>query len=561
MKRTIHALLCCSIFLLFLSLPGQAQIINTIAGTTIAGYSGDGGPSYAAQLYHPKGAAIDGMGNLYIADADNNVVRKINTSGTISTFAGNTSPGFGGDGGAATAAELNAPDGVAVDSDNNIYICDADNYCVRKVNMSGIISTVAGTGGVSGYTGDGSAATTATLSFPAAIALDLNGNMFIADEYNNCIRKVNNAGVISTYAGAGSTGYTGDGGLATAANIGFPFGVACDGYGNVYVSLTYEDRIVKITTAGIITSIAGTGPAGGFGGDGGPATAADFDNPWGIASDWAGNIYVADNANERIRKINTAGIASTVAGNGTRAFFGDGGPAILAELKDPAGVAVLPNDALLIADYNNHAMRAVAGSWTHTPTFTGGHSQSLSICENATATSINSLLAISDLDTGQFELWKVVSLPAHGTLYSPYNAISTGGTITPTGLTYTPATGYTGTDAFKVRITDFSGADTTTINVTVNACPTGVNSVSSSNANYLEVFPNPNTGSFTIHLSSGIASELAHIIITNVLGEKVKEVSVTTNTFIPVELQPVPGLYHIGAVTSHDKWNAQILVQ
>jgi hypothetical protein len=535
-----------------------AQIITTIAGNSIPAYTGDGFSSLLAQLDHPKGVAIDNTGNIYIADAGNNVIRKINIFGIISTIAGNGTPGYSGDGLTATAAELNAPNGVLLDSLNNLYICDADNYCIRKVNTAGIISTVAGTGGVTGYMGDGLAATAAQMSFPAGIAMDPAGNLFIADEYNNCIRKVNTSGIISTYAGAGGTGYTGDNGAATAANIGFPLGVAADGYGNVYISLYFSDIVCKVNTAGIINNIAGTAGINGFTGDGGPATAGQFDSPWGIASDGAGNVYVADNVNERIRRVNASGILSTVAGNGSSGYFGDGASATLAELRGPAGVMVAPNGTVYIADYNNHAIRRVAGTWTNPPSFTGGHLQSLPACENASMVSINSLMAITDIDAGQWEVWHVVTLPLHGTLFSPFSAVSTGGTITPTGLSYKPATGYTGTDSFRVRITDGTASDTTKVVVTVTACPTGIAAQVVNSG--MTVFPNPNTGTFTFNLSS-VNDEKASVVISNIVGKKVKKFTTVTNTATDVKSDVPNGIYFLNATTMHGQWNGKILVE
>jgi sugar lactone lactonase YvrE len=537
-----------------------AQNINTIVGNGIPAYSGDGGSALLAQLDHPKGVAIDAAGNVFIADAGNNVIRKINTGGIISTFAGNGTPGYSGDGLTATAASLNAPNGVAFDSLGNLYICDADNYCVRKVNTSGIMSTYAGTGGVTGYSGDGFAATAAEMTFPGGIALDPSGNLFITDEYNHCVRKVNIAGIITTFAGAGGMGYTGDNGPATAANIGFPFGIACDGYGNVYISQTLNNRILKVNTSGIVNNLAGDG-TNGFLGDGSPATAGEFDTPWGIASDGAGNVYVADNANERIRKITPADTLFTVAGNGSSGYFGDGGLATNAKLRDPAGVAVSPDGSIYIADYNNHAVRKIAGPWTHPPTFTGGHLQTMPACDSPVNSSVNPELAITDPDVGQFEMWQVVSLPLHGTLFSPYAAVSTGGVITPVGLFYVGHSGYFGLDSFRVRVTDGTASDTTMVHLSVAPCvPDAVNALNTDNKdNPIKILPNPNAGAFTLSLFSS-SNERAKVTITNLLGRKVREFNTITNTPIEINLDEPPGIYLLGATSAHNTWNGKILV-
>jgi hypothetical protein len=473
-------ILCCLVLLAGLSFNGYSQIINTIAGNGIAGFSGDGSMAVSAQLDHPKSTATDAAGNVYVADAYNNRIRKINPLGVISTFAGVAAGGFSGDGFAATVAQLDHPNYVAVDGAGNVYICDGDNQRIRKVNTSGIISTVAGIGSA-GYSGDSGPATAAEINFPTAIALDGSGNLFIADQYNNCIRKVNTAGIISTYAGTGATGYSGEGGLATAADLGFPFGLAADASGNVYVGLYFDNRVVKINTAGIVTTVAGDGTAG-FSGDGLAATLAQFDSPWGIAVDGVGNLYVADNGNYRIRKVNTSGIISTIAGNGTSIFSGDGSAATTAGLNNPIGVSVSAGGNIYIPEYSVHRVRMINGTLTYAPTFTGGHSQALSVCQNAAATPINSLLAIADLDAGQTETWAVMAGPLHGTLVAAFTTTSTGAAITPTGLTYMPTTGYSGLDSFKVSINDGTATDSTTVIVTITPLPlagtiTGTDSV------------------------------------------------------------------------------------
>lgn len=349
---------------LALSLPVNAQNISTLAGTVSSGFSGDGGQATAAQLFHPKAMTTDDTGNVYIADADNNVIRKVSTTGVITTFAGLPAGGFSGDGGPAIYALLNRPNSIAFDRKRNLYICDADNQRVRMVDTAGNIRTVAGIG-TAGFSGDGGSATAAELNYPGGIALDKYGDLFITDEYNNRIRMVDSDGVITTFAGNGMTGYPGDAEFADTAAIGFPFGIVADTADNVYFSLTLDNRICKINTAHIITSIAGVGGGtGAYGGDGGAATAAQFDNPWGIALDIFGNLYIADNANERIRMVNISGTISTVAGTGSAGFSGDGGPATLGQLKQPAGVHVDNAGNMYIADYNNHRVRKVNGSIT-----------------------------------------------------------------------------------------------------------------------------------------------------------------------------------------------------
>jgi sugar lactone lactonase YvrE len=332
-------------------------IISTVAGTGSSSFSGDGGAATSAGLYSPGDVAVDASGNLYIADYQNQRIRKVNTGGIISTVAGIGFPGFSGDGGAATVAALSYPNNVAVCASGDLYIADTENRRVRKVNTSGIISTVAGNGSP-GFSGDGGLATSAGLNYPGDVAVDASGNLYIADIGNQRIRKVSPGGIISTVAGNGSRGFSGDGGVATSASLNNPIGIAVDASGNIYIVDNGNYRIRKVSTSGIISTVAGTG-SGGFSGDGGPATAATLYNPYGVAVDGSGNLYIADYQNQRIRKVNTSGIISTVAGNGSFGFSGDGGAATAASLNAPYGVAVDASGNLYIADYGNHRIRKV----------------------------------------------------------------------------------------------------------------------------------------------------------------------------------------------------------
>ncbi|MEO6884070.1 MAG: T9SS type A sorting domain-containing protein [Bacteroidia bacterium] len=317
---------------------GNAQIINTIAGNGIQGFSGDGFAATSAEFNSPYGIAVDASGNVFIVDQFNNRIRKINTSGIISTIAGNGTAGYSGDGGVATAAQLSYPQEVAVDVAGNVYIADTQNNCIRKINSSGIISTIAGNG-IQGYSGDGGAATAAELNYPNGVAVDATGNVFISDGNNYRVRKINTSGTITTIAGNGTSGYGGDGGLATVAELNDPNGVAVDATGNVYISDEGNQRIRKVNTSGIITTIAGNGIQG-YSGDGGVATAAELNFSSGVAVDAVGNIYIAVWGNFRIREVNTSGIITTVAGNGINNYSGDGGPAVNAAIDTIQGVAV-----------------------------------------------------------------------------------------------------------------------------------------------------------------------------------------------------------------------------
>jgi internalin A len=346
-------------------------IISTVAGNGTAGYSGDGGPATSAQLNTPRGVVCDGAGNLYIVDGDNQRIRKVDTSGKISTVAGNGTHWFEGDGGPATAAGLYDPIGVACDSSGNLYIAESNSNCIRKVDSSGKISVVAGivTQGWATYEGDGGLATSARLNYPFGVACDGSGNLYIADRGNHRIRKVDTSGIISTVAGNGTAGYSGDGGPATSAQLKDPVGVACDRNGNLYIVDKDNNRIRKVDNTGKISTVAGNG-TGGYAGDGSPATSAQIWVPYGVTFDNNGNMYIADMNNKRIRKVDPSGIITTVAGNGSWKYSGDGGPAEAAGLCNAVGVACDSSGNLYIADSHSNCIRKVVLGTTPNNTIT-----------------------------------------------------------------------------------------------------------------------------------------------------------------------------------------------
>jgi Bacterial Ig-like domain (group 3)/NHL repeat len=336
--------------------PGRS--VATVAGTGVLGYSGDNGVAASATLANPSAVAYDAGGNLYLADAQNHVVREVLKSGQITTIAGTGLEGYGGDNGVATSAYLDTPTGVAVDSSGSVYIADSHNQRIRKVS-GGIITTIAGTG-AAGYSGDGGAATAAQLSLPSAVTIDSNGNLYIADTNNQRIRKITGT-AITTIAGNGEESYAGDGTTATAAALDLPTGVAVDATGNVYIADRNNQRVRMVTPAGIISTIAGSGPAsfsGGFSGDGAPATASVLAKPTSVSVDGAGNIYIADTDNQRIRQVSGNKVA-TVTG-GSQGFGGDGGAAISAILNSPRAVASDASGNLTIADTLNQRLRTAA---------------------------------------------------------------------------------------------------------------------------------------------------------------------------------------------------------
>ncbi len=285
------------------SITGTAVTGSTrvIAGDTIFGYKGDGGQGPAAEVDYPGGLAADPAGDVYIADTGNDVVRRVSPSGTITTVAGDGKAGYRGDGGAATAAELDYPQSVAVDSAGDLYIADTYNNVIRKVSPSGTITTVAGNG-KAGYTDGGGHATAAELCLPEGVAADSGGSVYIADTCNNVIREVTGSGVIATVAGNGTAGYAGDGGTGTAAELDAPFGVTVDAAGDLFVADTANEVIREVTASGTISTVAGNGHSG-YSGDGGPATSAALQTPFDVAFDSAaGDLYIVD-ASGAVRQV------------------------------------------------------------------------------------------------------------------------------------------------------------------------------------------------------------------------------------------------------------------
>ena len=329
-------------------------IISTVAGTGSYGYSGDGGRAASAQLYTPMGVAVDASGNLYIADRSNYRIRMVSTSGIITTVAGNGKCCYSGDGGPATSAELE-PSGVALDATGNLYLTDWGGARIRVVSTSGFISTVAGTGAL-GFSGDGGPATRSNVDSPAGITTDNSGNIYIADVGNARIRVVS-GGIMNTLVG----GATGDGGLGVFGSFNQPFGIARDSAGNTYIADTYNNRVRKVTVSGAIMTVAGSGMAG-FSGDGGPATGANLYRPMAVAVDAADNVYIGDEYNYRVRKVDSSGKITTVAGTGTSGNTGDGGTATNARIGAVYGLTFDAAGNLYIADASNSVIRKVDAS-------------------------------------------------------------------------------------------------------------------------------------------------------------------------------------------------------
>lgn len=332
-------------------------------GATSSPFGGDGGPATAAQLSRVLGFAFGPSGTMYIAEADNHRVRRVTPPTStleLTTLAGTGVPGYTGEGTASVSA-LNFPSGVAVDASGNVFVSDSSNHRIRRVTPAGAMTTYGGTG-TQGYVGDGGPATAARLNTPRGVAVDAAGNVYVADYANHRVRRIRaSTGVISTIAGTGIAGFSGDGGVATNARLYHPAAVAVDAAGNVYIADQHNMRVRRVAAAtNVITTIAGNGTPGTFG-DGGPAVFAQLNYPQGVAVDGSGNVYIADTYNSRIRRINPAGTITTVAGRATpvgeAAFAGEGEPATSAALNYPCGVAVDAAGNVYIADTLNRRVR------------------------------------------------------------------------------------------------------------------------------------------------------------------------------------------------------------
>ncbi len=341
-----------------ISLIDKQGRLKTMVGSGASGFSGDGGPAIEAQLQLPAGLAFDSQGNLYIADRANHRVRKVDQRGTITTVAGNGTAGFSGDGGPATEASLNLPSDVVVDKQDNLYISDRSNNRIRKVNRKGMIQTFAGNG-KDGYHGDNMPALKATLDKPFGLALDKHNNLYIADRGNNRIRKVDSSGLISTVAGDGGFYFIGDNGPAYRASIAGPTGVTVDDNGNVYIADRSNNRIRMVDKQGLIRTIMGTGHQE-YNGDSELGRETSLHLPFGVELDKNGDLLVIDRSHYRIRKLTMKGSkVTTLAGNGVKQFGGDGGPAQGANLEFPHGIDVDSKDNVVFADKSHFRIRKI----------------------------------------------------------------------------------------------------------------------------------------------------------------------------------------------------------
>ncbi len=440
-----------------------AQTITTIAGGGTS--TADGIPATSSYLSQPRTVVVDSKGIVYISYGWENRIRKVSVDGLVTTYAGNGSPGTSGDGGPASTAAIERSPVLIIDRNDNLYL-GSDNR-VRKIDTAGIITTVAGTGSNLIF-GDGGPATSAGISGILGLAIDTFGNLYVCAT-NSYVRKIDKFGIINRFAGNGVVGFSGDGGPATAAQIGnYVHALTTDYMGNVYIADNGNRRIRRVDTAGIITTIAGNGTII-CSGDGGPATAAGFGGMHGLHYE-SGSIFICDRDCQIIRQIDPYGVINTIAGtSGMTGYSGDGGPAIMALLNAPQRAFRRGGSPLYVAEAGNNVIRKIDLP-NNSVYFTQGSTVAITVCGGELHT-IDTLLRVFDADDQQPLTWSIAQQPAHGVLAAWHWAVSSTGVKTPIGTSYVPHAGYTGTDTFKVRITDGGAPDTMTIAVTVQSFP------------------------------------------------------------------------------------------
>lgn len=380
--------------------------LSTVAGVGVAGYCGDGGPAISACLNTPYYLALDRSGDLYIAEKYGHRVRRVSAgSGVITTVAGTGERGFSGDGGPAVRARLDNPTGLAFDADGNLYVADMFNHRIRRIGRDGIIRTIAGTG-EAGFGGDGGPATGARLYYPTEVVIDRDGNLLIADYLNARIRRIDSGGIIHTVAGAGKEGFSGDGGPAVSASLYLPWSVTAGPDGSIYIGDGGNNRLRKVDQRGTISTIAGTGEPG-FSGDGGPATLARLNFPMGAVPDDAGNVYVVDCTNDRIRRIDASGNITTVVGG---SYAGDGGAASEAEIGPPGMTLPTPEGDLLVAGEGLHRVRRVSAAGTISTAAGNGQYAYIARDGRAVDSSMNVLGALASDSSGNLYIASLVQI-------------------------------------------------------------------------------------------------------------------------------------------------------
>jgi sugar lactone lactonase YvrE len=468
-------------------------------------------------LLLPSAIVFDPAGNLYIAETANHVIRKVDINGNITTIAGTGTQGFSAISGPANASQLDSPQGLALDTANNLYIADTHNHVIRKLNLtSGILTTIAGTG-TPGFSGDNGPATSAQVDLPTALALDAQNNLYLADTRNHRIRRIAaTTGLITTIAGNGTQGFSGDNAPATAASIDSPTGLALDVSNNLYLADTHNHRIRRIdAVTGLITTIAGTGSLG-YSGDSAQATAATLALPHGLTLDAAGNLYFADTSNQRIRRIDAiTGLITTIAGNGTQGFSGDNGPATAAALDSPRATTVSPTALLTLADTGNQRIRQIEAP-----------------------TSLQTMAGLGLTTPGALTL-SAPSVIAYGT-----------GTIIATLASGTPATGLiTFLDTANATITILATVPLTTTTATLNtsALPAGIHNIT---ATYAGDQTHSSAQSPTFTLTITPRQLMANLTpVTLLYGQPIPSIAATLTGLLPQDASSFSATFASAATT------------
>jgi len=583
----------------------------------------NGVPATSVMLSEPYGVAADAAGNVYFTSSAQGYILKVDASGTLTIVAGTGMTGYSGDGGAATNAQLSFPSGLKLDAAGNIYIADQENGVVRKINTSGIITTIAGNHSLPmGFSGDGGAATNAQLFYPTDVAIDGAGNVYIADLENFCVRMVNTAGMISTVAGTpSSSSYSGDGGPATNAHLGYITGIACDGGGTLYIADQGNSRIRQVNNSGIITTIAGTALSG-YNGDGEAATNAELFNPSSVCLDNQGNCLVADFENFRVRKflgVSVIGPANMCVGSSDTfkclipgTFSWTSSAPSIATINSTTGVvsAVSPGVDTIICNTGSNTFKRIitisapgkgmisgnnrfcigtadslsetmpGGAWSSTYHYAAVSSAGVlfGVAVGLDIISYNIINACGTY-TAEFVVNvedKPFAAPIKGSqLICPGHSVqlsdSIGGgswfTIT-SGADSVSASGRVygltpGTGIIYYRLSNGCGSDTTApfpVIVDTSYCHFTAVATIDEISSGLSLFPNPNNGHFFIKVSSADKDDL-QIVITNLVGEKVFETETETNRHVEIMQNLKSGVYFITAASKNGRWTEKLVVE
>lgn len=449
----------------------RSQIIVNIGGdgTGIAGYAGDGKLGRYATFSFPLGLALAKDSTIYVADYLNHVIRKIGKDGIVSTIAGTGEPGYTGDGGPASNALLQFPGCLFYDRRGNLLF--SDFQVIRKIDANGIISTFAGSGEI-GLAGDGGPARSAWFKNPYGITEDKFGNIYIADSYNDRIRRVDTNGIITTYAGS-YPGYSGDGGLAADATFYGPSDLSFDNVGNMYIADTRNHVIRRIDTTGIVTTIAGAvsgagtigGAGGGWSGDGLPATIARLNYPVCVRADDSGQLYICDALNNRIRMVDASGVMHTIAGSGEKGNCREGTHVRYGKFDMPSAILIAPDRTILFSDRNNHMVRALERETA--PVFTQNGPIVGELCSDSDRYLLQAELAAYDPDLLQELTWNILDRPSHGEVVGNAAGFVANNIPVHIDLSYLPERTFAGRDSFSIQLSDGYKADTIVVKIDV----------------------------------------------------------------------------------------------